>query len=448
MEAQSRSGSINPDAQENAGSAQTSDFTSLLDGFSGQVRKETIATFQRKTDPLSTELDMVAPEPDAGGNHLQALLPEVPTNDSAAAMPALQSGSPVLSILENLLPRILTRVANGDGVDPGQSGASLGSSHLPLSLQEASTLNPENAGLGSKLAVSIQNQETHFRPIVEGLSHTSAEPDMSVAQEEIDPATDNLSAGQAKGAAVRDWIPDADGGLTQALSDMAVEGEVAKTLKEQETARSASLERASDRGELQKPSITGGLRGDAASLPPPTLQHLAKSIIEDVKSVSEPQQPSLQQDGLNRVATARASAGVLRVLDLQLRPAELGLVTIRMRLAGDSIEMEIEAQNEDTAELLRNDAEKLSSLLRVSGYRPDVINIQSADAISHDRSSFQRPQQGTQAQGQSFDQGAAAGQGNSSRNQDDRYGGGRPDIQEGGKEGHSSGGSRSGGIYL
>lgn len=448
MEAQSRSGSINPDAQENAGSAQTSDFTSLLDGFSGQVRKETIATFQRETDPLSTELGMVAPEPDAGGNPLQALLPEVPMNDSAAAMPALQSGSPVLSILENLLPRILTRVAYGDGVDPGQSGASLGSSHLPLRPQEASALNPTNSGLGSKLAVSVQNQETHFRPIVEGLSHTSAEPDMSVAQEEIDPATDNLSAGQAKGASVRDWIPDADAGLTQALSDMAVEGEVAKTLKEQETARSASLERASDRGELQKPSITGGLKGDAASLPPQTLQHLAKSIIEDAKSASEPQQPSLQQDGLNRVATARASAGVLRVLDLQLRPAELGLVTIRMRLAGDSIEMEIEAQNEDTAELLRNDAEKLSSLLRVSGYRPDVINIQSADAISHDRSSFQRPQQGTQAQGQSFDQGAAAGQGNSSRNQDDRYGGGRPDIQEGGKEGHSSGGSHSGGIYL
>ena len=448
MEAQSRSGSINPDAQENAGNAQSSDFSSLLEGLSGQARKESVATFQQETHPLSTELDTVAPELAASGDPLQALLPELPTNDGAGAMPALQSGSPVLSILENLLPRILTRSPHGDGVDSGPLGASFGSSHLPLLHEEASALGPANSGLGSKLAVSVQNQETHFRPIVEGLRHTSAEPGMSVAQEAIGPATDNSSAEQAKVFSVWNRISDADTGLTQALSDMALEAEVANWHKGREPVRGVSLEPVSDRGELQKQAIPGGMKGDAGSLPPSTFHHLANSIIEDIKSVSDPQQPTFQQDGLNRVATARASAGVLRVLDLQLRPAELGLVTIRMRLAGDSIEMEIEAQSEDTAELLRNDAEKLSSLLRVSGYRPDVINIQSADAITHDRSSFQRSQQGAQAQSQSFDQGAAAGQGNSSRNQDGRYGGGGSDIQKDGKEGHSSGGSRSGGVYL
>jgi flagellar hook-length control protein FliK len=448
MEAQSRSGSAGLDALESAGNAQASDFTSLLDGFAGQTRKESIATLQREVDALRTELGAMALEPGAGGDPLQALLPEMPTNDSVAAMPALQSGNPVLSILENLLPRILTPAAHGDGVDLGQSGASLGSSHLPLLQQEASAPGPGNSGLGSKLEVSVQNQETHFKPIVEGLNHTSTEPGSSVAPEEIGSATVNLPASQAKGSSAWDRISDADSSLTQALSDMAVKAEAAERHKEQETVGNVSSERATDRGELQKQVIASGTKGDAASLPPSTFQHLAESIIEDIKGVSEPQQPSFQQDGLNRIATARASAGVLRVLDLQLRPAELGLVTIRMRLAGDSIEMEIEAQSEDTAELLRNDAEKLSSLLRVSGYRPDVINIQSTDAISHDRSTFQRSQQSPQTQSQSFDQGAAAGQGNPSRHQDGRYSGGGPDLQNDGKEGLPSGGSRSGGIYL
>jgi chemotaxis protein MotD len=302
--------------------------------------------------------------------------------------------------------------------------------------------------LGSKLAVSVQNQETHFRPIVEGLSSTSADLGTSISNDEIGPTTESRVAGKPKGAEIKDQRPGAGDGLTQALTDMAVEAEATKRNEEQEVVKDGSLHRASDRTESQKQSPIGASKAEAASLPPSTLQHLAKSIIGDVKGLSEPQQPSFQHAGLNRVATARASAGVLRVLDLQLKPAELGLVTIRMRLAGDSIEMEIQAQSEDTAELLRNDAEKLSSLLRVSGYRPDVINIQSTDAASHDRSSFQRPQQGTQAQGQSFEQGAAAGQGNSSRHQGDRYGRGGSESHKDGKEGLPSDGSHTGGIYL
>jgi chemotaxis protein MotD len=449
VDAQSRNASLSPDAQESNGNIATSDFGSLLEGFSGRSQKEGVWPSQQETTLLSTESDKANLEPDAADvDPLQALLPEVLPSESSAGAPVIQSGSPTFSILENLLPRILARTANGGNTDAGQSGASLVSAYLSMPQQDITELSPANSGLGSKLAVSVQNQETHFRPIVEGLSSTSADLGTSISNDEIGPTTESRVAGKPKGAEIKDQRPGAGDGLTQALTDMAVEAEATKRNEEQEVVKDGSLHRASDRTESQKQSPIGASKAEAASLPPSTLQHLAKSIIEDVKGLSEPQQPSFQHAGSNRVAMARASGGVLRVLDLQLKPAELGLVTIRMRLAGDSIEMEIQAQSEDTAELLRNDAEKLSSLLRVSGYRPDMINIQSTDAASHDRSSFQRPHQGTQAQSQSFEQGAAAGQGNSSRHQGDRYGRGGSEIHKDGKEGGASGGSRTGGIYL
>nr|WP_281432983.1 flagellar hook-length control protein FliK [Microvirga terrestris] len=171
---------------------------------------------------------------------------------------------------------------------------------------------------------------------------------------------------------------------------------------------------------------------------------MARAILDDVSEVSGAHQPALQGDGVHRVAVARASGGVLRVLSLQLNPVELGLVTIKMRLSGDSLEMELQVEKQETADLLRNDAEKLSSLLRTSGYRPDVINIQTAESTSHDRNSFQRPQPGMQDQ--SF-QGNADSQNHSSRH----HGSHGPDEAEARnepKQNRTADSSSSGGIYL
>jgi chemotaxis protein MotD len=448
VDVQSRNAGMNPDPQESKGNAATSDFGSFLEGISGKVQKQGIAASQCGIDLPSTEASDANPETDAADDDpLLALLPETPASDNSAGVPVLQSGSPALSILENLLPRILARSNNGVGADAGQSGASLASSHLSMAQQAMDDLSPANSGLGSKLAVSVQNQETHFRPIVEGISGAPSEASM-IPTEEIGLASENLPAVKLNGAEVKGRQSDHDNGLVQDLAGVNVEAEAARAADDEGVARSASSDRVSNRTEMQKQSPILGSNAEGASLPPSTLHQLAKSIVEDARGVSDSQQPNFQHDGLNRVATARASAGVLRVLDLQLKPAELGLVTIRMRLAGDSIEMEIHTQSEDTAELLRHDAEKLSSLLRASGYRPDVISIQSTENASHDRSSFQRPQQGDQAQSQSFEQGAAAGNGSPSRHRDDRYAKGGSDVQQSGKESSASSGSHTGGIYL
>lgn len=449
VDTQSRNASMTPDAQESNGNAATSDFGSFLEGFSGKAQKEGATTSQQEAALLGAEADKANPDLDkADTDPLQALLPEVSPSDGSTGATVLQSGGSAFSILENLLPRILARTSNGGGADAERSGASPASAYLSLPQQDMAEPNLLNSGVGSKLAVSVQNQETHFRPIVEGLGAAPTETGATTSNEETGSASEDPFVSKLKPIEAKDRQPGKYDGSSQILAVTAAETALGEAREEQGNASKVSLERMSDRAELQKQSSVGGTKIEGASLPSSTLQHLAGSIIEDVKGISESQQPSFQHDGLNRVAMARASAGVLRVLDLQLKPAELGLVTIKIRLSGDSLEMEIQAESEDTAELLRNDAEKLSGLLRASGYRPDVINVQSTEATSHDRSSFQRSQQGSQSQGQSFEQGAAAGQGNSSRHRDDRYGSGGSEALKDAKEGQASGSSISRGIYL
>jgi flagellar hook-length control protein FliK len=429
----------------------TSNFGSFLDGISGKAQKDAVATSRQDAGLLNAEADKSDP-PSEGSetDSLQALLPDASSGDGSAAASALPSGSPAFSILENLLPRILAQTANVGNADTGQSGPSLTSAYSSLLQQDMDEANLVNAGRGSKLAAVVQNQETHFRPIIEGLSNAPTQPGAAASVEDSGSTPQELLAGKLKGAESKELPPSKRDDLTQSIPDMTAEAEPTRRLEEQRLAGKVASDRTADPAdpaEMQKQSQAAGPKTDASSLPSSTLQHLANSIVDDAKGLSDPHRASFQQDGLNRVAMAKASGSVLRVLDLQLKPAELGLVTIRMRLAGDGLEMEILAENEETAELLRNDAEKLSNLLRVSGYRPDVINIQSTEATSHDRSSFHRPQQGSQ-EGQSFQQGAASGQGNSSRHREDRYGSGGAEARMDSKEDRRSGSSPSGGIYL
>jgi flagellar hook-length control protein FliK len=158
---------------------------------------------------------------------------------------------------------------------------------------------------------------------------------------------------------------------------------------------------------------------------------------------------STHAPGFERLTSTRASEGVLRVLNLQLQPAELGLVTIKMRLAGDGLEMELQVASEETAQLLRNDTEKLSSLLRGSGYRPDTISIQvgRTEAAAQDGGFSQRQDTMSQSQQQGFHQGTA-NQGGRSRQQDDGYTHEGTGVRNDANDEDFSAARSSSGIYL
>ena len=75
-----------------------------------------------------------------------------------------------------------------------------------------------------------------------------------------------------------------------------------------------------------------------------------------------------------------AEAGPLKILTLQLHPADLGSVLVRMRLQDGRLEMSLRTSREETAERLRKEGDLLSGLLREAGYEPDTVTIQSGGA--------------------------------------------------------------------
>jgi chemotaxis protein MotD len=69
----------------------------------------------------------------------------------------------------------------------------------------------------------------------------------------------------------------------------------------------------------------------------------------------------------------------VKILHIQLQPAELGTVTIRMAVKDGALRLELEAGRSDTAQLIQRDREALSALLRSAGYLIDGVDVRMAD---------------------------------------------------------------------
>ncbi len=131
-----------------------------------------------------------------------------------------------------------------------------------------------------------------------------------------------------------------------------------------------------------------------AALPVTTLRHLAEAIAAEAPSapVAPPGQPA---------KPGQMPEGPLRLLTIQLQPADLGTVTVRMRLQEGRLEVGMETGRHETAELLRRDGGALSDLLRGAGYQADLVAIRASGAdMAGGQPSQQGSGEGAQAQSQ------------------------------------------------
>jgi chemotaxis protein MotD len=109
----------------------------------------------------------------------------------------------------------------------------------------------------------------------------------------------------------------------------------------------------------------------------------------------------------------------LNILHVALQPADLGNVTVRLRLAGDVLEVRVVAERKDTADLLRHDRDQLTKLLASHGYDVTSLSIEigKAETPAAPQAAPQmqaQPQQQQHAQPQSqagSQQGPGGGQG-------------------------------------
>jgi flagellar hook-length control protein FliK len=107
----------------------------------------------------------------------------------------------------------------------------------------------------------------------------------------------------------------------------------------------------------------------------------------------------------------------LKILQIQLQPADLGIVTVRMELKDTELTLHVEADRKETADLIRNDQETLNNLLRSAGYNVDTGSVRIMEG-DRTLASQQSGQQGAQTNLQSSAQsqsGASDRQGHAQR---------------------------------
>lgn len=173
------------------------------------------------------------------------------------------------------------------------------------------------------------------------------------------------------------------------------------------------------------------------------VQQIATAIGDDLATFAEPPKGNIASQPTE---PSRHSAGPLKVLHVKLEPEDLGAVVLKMRLVDKSLELEVVASRQETADLLAKDRDMLTRALRGSGYTADVVAITTSTApdggqMAGDRSGGQTPS------------GHAGAQAGDNRNPNNAEGGGqrpssRPQPTQGAAHEESGAGHSGGDLYL
>jgi chemotaxis protein MotD len=66
------------------------------------------------------------------------------------------------------------------------------------------------------------------------------------------------------------------------------------------------------------------------------------------------------------------------VLEIQLHPATLGVITITMRLSGSGLKISFAASSRDSAQILQEQRAELTELIRRAGYGSPEVTVELA----------------------------------------------------------------------
>jgi chemotaxis protein MotD len=109
---------------------------------------------------------------------------------------------------------------------------------------------------------------------------------------------------------------------------------------------------------------------ESASLTAPPAQQIADRIVDE----AGPAAPLADRAGVIPEQSAPPKP-VLRIVQVQLQPADLGTVTVRMELKDAELTLQVESDRTETVELIRSDQDTLARLLRAAGYSVDTSSI-------------------------------------------------------------------------
>jgi chemotaxis protein MotD len=155
-------------------------------------------------------------------------------------------------------------------------------------------------------------------------------------------------------------------------------------------------------------------------LPPVTqfsaTQQVANAVVSELKGSPAPA-ASAAADLVG--AQSNAPDQPLKILTVNLEPPALGNVTVRLRLVGTEVSVQLAAQRKDTSAMLDQQRDQIRDLMQSAGYVAEVAPVQHGSLDGFQAGSGQsQPQLASQQQQSSQSQGAFSGAGTSSGQSD------------------------------
>lgn len=146
-------------------------------------------------------------------------------------------------------------------------------------------------------------------------------------------------------------------------------------------------------------------------------QQVANAVVSELKSSPAPAASAAADlvGGQNNTPDQP-----LRILTVNLEPPDLGSVTMRLRLVGTEVSVQLAAQRKDTSTMLDQQRDQIRDLMQSAGYVADVAPVQHGSLDGFQPGSGQSQSQlAGQQQQSSQSQGAFSGAGTSSGQSDD-----------------------------
>lgn len=146
-------------------------------------------------------------------------------------------------------------------------------------------------------------------------------------------------------------------------------------------------------------------------------QQVANAVVTELKESS-----ASTASAATDLATSQSNAPdqPLKILTINLEPPALGNVTVRLRLVGSEVSVQLAAERKDTSQMLDQQRDSIRDLMQSAGYVADVAPVQHGSLDGFQSGSGQsQPQLSGQQQSSSQSQGTFSGSGTSSGQSDD-----------------------------
>jgi flagellar hook-length control protein FliK len=158
-----------------------------------------------------------------------------------------------------------------------------------------------------------------------------------------------------------------------ALSDHGIAGGDGR----QSDGRGASSGGNSQQGSNAFMSLLASVSSQAASAAQNSVG--AETVADPVMDqIADGVRAELRADGL----LDSSSEGVVKVLSIELKPANLGAVTVRIALKDNTVKVHIEAQRGETLAVIERERDALESALKSAGYSVDSISAAPQGELS------------------------------------------------------------------